>query len=839
MESYFAALIAVNIVCVLIIGMSGWQRGRPYMWPLIGLNILLALYHWLSYEMHTARVLSDAIVIARWHSVMILVSIPLLVMTFGLWSKIRHLKLLMAFYTALVMVLVVLNFATDGTLRFGSDVVLVREMSLTGDMISLLRGTDEAGFYLFHGLFFATLVFLLAVTLRFFRQRKSALALSLIAFFLVQIAVSYLSYQIDTHQVVFFYMGGLPLSLLSLVIAVAISISLKSTSAALEKQQRQRIKLETAFARIAKTVSAPGSRDFYSAMVSVLYDFAKADLVLLGQIASDDPGTVNTVVVLREGKNAQNFSYQLKGTPCENAIQHGICRYEKQVAALFPGDTMLADEGIESYLGVAFQNSQGETTGLLALLYRHPVETDDKTDLIMQVFAARAGAEFERDHLESRLKRMAYTDYISGLPNRARLLEVVNQTFFDCQRHHRNAMLMLVDLDGFGEINRKYGNDVGDQVIRQIGNKLSHYASGDIFIARNGGDEFVVLLKTIQGDARALMNVHWAAISAIINGVCQVGHRRVQVMCSMGAVVFPEQISERFDTMSAAEHALKQAKENGRNQCSLFDPEMLTSLVARRELNNDLAAALRSPGQLSVVYQPKVNHQGVLFGAEALLRWHHPVKGIISPAEFIPMAEESGVIHALGLWVLTEVCEQIRRWKKLQVAFGQVSVNVTAMQFDDPGFAANVQRIMKACEVSPDELELEITESGLLSDSGAAVETLTSLRGTGMSVALDDFGTGYSSLSYLRDLPIDVLKIDKSFVDNLFDARSAELIRAIIAIGKVMQLAIIAEGTETEAQVKELHAMGCDYYQGYYFSRPLPADDYARWLTAPPSLLPK
>ena len=264
---------------------------------------------------------------------------------------------------------------------------------------------------------------------------------------------------------------------------------------------------------------------------------------------------------------------------------------------------------------------------------------------------------------------------------------------------------------------------------------------------------------------------------------------------------------------------------------------MLALKDAARELEEELSKALQNDDELSMVYQPKVDPQGRLMGSEALLRWHHPVKGFISPAHFIPIAEETGLIHELGKWVLRCVFDQLRCWQQRDVPLFRVSVNVTASQFAEGDFIHYLLAERERYEIPAELIEVELTESSLLFDSQKAIEQLKTLQSTGISVALDDFGTGYSSLSYLRDLPLNVLKIDKSFIDNIEHQQSKELVRSIIAIGKHMKLLTVAEGTENLQQVEMLKEMGCDYFQGYYFSRPLKPDAFETYATQQTSAL--
>lgn len=829
MEVYYITLMTLNVMCAVLIFSSGVHQRQNYLFSLVILNIVVFFFHLFSWKLHTADSLTEAINYSGLHSGLTLLAIPVLFFTFSRWCEFKYSKLLTVAISVIVTSILVINSSNLYSIRYSEVVELVQFKSFFNDDVSLLNGKASEFAGLFHVLVFSCCGFLLLVAGQFYRQQKSSIAIALLLFIVAQIVVGYLGYKIDKLELSLFYMGGLPLTLFSVYYTLLLFTSYKQSALSLAVEQQSNLNLHQAITKLAEGLSSIDSKNFYEEIVQILYDFSKANYILIGTIKECEHRSIDTLVALKDGKIINNFSYTLSGSPCEIVASNEICIYPADVTSLFPTDKMLADESIASYIGAPLLDEKKNPVGVLALLYNHPCTPNSDIVNALKVFSSRAGSEIRRSNLQKRLERMAYYDYESKLPNRARLLEVINEKYIECKKNNTNALFMLIDLDRFGDINRKYGDDIGDQMIRQLGQRLGSYSSKDKFIARNSGDEFAVVLSNVRGEIASVLNVHWQAIKAILSEPCIIGQRQVNIKCSMGAVLFPAQIDNRFDVISSAEHAITRAKENGRDQCALFDPDILAKVDLQNELAADLAQALNTPGQLYIAYQAKVTPKGEVIGAEALIRWQHPSKGNIPPSEFIEIAEGCGLIHALGRWVTSEVCRQIRQWINDDKPVYKVSINIAAMQFDSPDFIAFICHTLEQHQLASKYIEIELTESGLLTDINRAVSNLNKLRAIGISIALDDFGTGYSSLSYLQDLPLDVLKIDKSFIDNLSQTRSAELVRSIISIGSHMNLLTVAEGTENIEQVNMLKAMGCDYFQGFYFCKPLPADEFMRY----------
>ena len=388
---------------------------------------------------------------------------------------------------------------------------------------------------------------------------------------------------------------------------------------------------------------------------------------------------------------------------------------------------------------------------------------------------------------------------------------------------------MFIDLDNFKDLNDTLGHDMGDQLLSQVASRLLACVREADTVARFGGDEFVVMLENLSSrlhEAASQAESVADKLLASLNQPFELGGARHYSTPSIGITLFGEHRLSVDELLKRADLAMYQAKAAGRNTQRFFDPEMQAAVNARSNLEADLRQGL-ARSELLVHYQPVVDHQGKLVGAEALARWRHPQRGMISPAEFIPLAEQTGLILPLGQAVLRSACTQLHLWAQHEAtAHLTLSVNVSARQFRQPGFVAQVLDTLRECQARPHKLKLELTESMLLGDIEDAVQRMELLKKQGVGFALDDFGTGYSSLSYLKRLPLDQVKIDQSFVrDVLSDPNDAAIVRTILALAKSLDLQVVAEGVETAGQLGFLRLHGCDGFQGYLFGRPVPVHE--------------
>lgn len=430
---------------------------------------------------------------------------------------------------------------------------------------------------------------------------------------------------------------------------------------------------------------------------------------------------------------------------------------------------------------------------------------------------------------QAELEHLAHYDALTGLPNRVLLMDRLGRAIERAQRRQHQVALLLLDLDGFKTVNDSLGHPVGDRLLALVAERLKAPVRVEDTVARLGGDEFALVLGGLS-DGKDVIEVVRKILETIEVPFSIDGHTAL-VTASIGIAVYPADGTHRDELIRNADAAMYGAKEAGRNTYRFYQASMTREAQGRLYMEQALRRALRQ-GELEVWYQPQVRlADGACVGVEALVRWRDPDKGMISPAEFIPMAERTGLIVPLGEYVLDEVCQAIQRWQTLSLDCGRVSVNVAGAQIARSDFVATVRDCLTRHAISPGMLAIEVTETLLMENMERAIEVLDGVKALGLTTAIDDFGTGYSSLAYLKRLPIDTLKIDRAFVQDIQDDPYDQAItRTIIAMGHTLGFTVIAEGVETAEQLAFLRAEGCDEGQGYYFAKPLPGDGFTRWL---------
>jgi diguanylate cyclase (GGDEF)-like protein/PAS domain S-box-containing protein len=438
----------------------------------------------------------------------------------------------------------------------------------------------------------------------------------------------------------------------------------------------------------------------------------------------------------------------------------------------------------------------------------------------------------ERKEAEQRIHDLAFYDPLTRLPNRRLLLDRLHQALSASARNATYGALLFIDLDNFKSLNDTLGHDMGDLLLIEVAQRLQTSLRGCDTAARLGGDEFVVMLEDLNQnavDAAAEVETVGTKILETLNQEYQLAGKPHHSTPSIGVTLFLGQKTSIDDLLKQADLAMYQSKAAGRNAMHFFDPKMQAAVSARSALETDLHEALNKE-QFVLHYQPQVDTDGRMVGAEALLRWHHPQRGLVPPGEFIPAAEETGLILPIGLWVLKVACARLAEWgAHAATADLTLAVNISARQLHQTDFVKQVTAVLETSGANPRRLKLELTESLLLDDIEGTIAKMSALKATGVSFSLDDFGTGYSSLSYLKRLPLDQLKIDRSFVrDVLTDPNDAVIARTIVALGQNLGLSVIAEGVETEAQRQFLAAHNCHSYQGYLFGKPEPAESHPR-----------
>ena len=441
----------------------------------------------------------------------------------------------------------------------------------------------------------------------------------------------------------------------------------------------------------------------------------------------------------------------------------------------------------------------------------------------------------ESKKAKAEIEQLAYYDPLTNLPNRRLLLDRLNQELGFSKRHKTFGALLFLDLDHFKKINDALGHPVGDALLREVANRATKQLRREDTVARLGGDEFVILLKELGKAAPGVATQAQTVAEKVRRALSKpyfIADHEHYVTPSIGITIFPEKKKNAATVLKQADTAMYQAKKDGRNAIRFFHPSMQAAADARLALEKDLRHALERQ-ELSLHYQPQVDSEGSIIGAEALLRWQHPLRGMIPPNEFIPVAEETGIILPIGRWVLATACEQLKSWQKgnISSSFQHLAVNVSPRQFRMVNFVKQIQDVVNSSGIDPSLLTLEVTEGMAIENVADTIAKMQALKHLGVRFSMDDFGTGYSSLTYLKQLPLDQVKIDQSFIQDIDrDPNNEVIIETIISMANLLGLDVIAEGVETEAHVHFLVGKGCVIYQGYYFDRPLILTEFTRKL---------
>ena len=428
-----------------------------------------------------------------------------------------------------------------------------------------------------------------------------------------------------------------------------------------------------------------------------------------------------------------------------------------------------------------------------------------------------------------RMSHLASHDPLTDLPNRLLLGDRLARALALAHRHQRRLAVLFLDIDRFKYINDSLGHLLGDELLRAVGREVTMCVRSSDTVSRHGGDEFVVVLSELEHAEDAAMGAQ-KIIAALARPHQLAGHE-LHITVSIGISVYPDDGEDAETLLQSADTALYHAKDQGRDCFQFFKPDLNVRAVERQSIEAGLHRAL-DKREFELLYQPKMNLKtGAVVGAEALIRWRHPDRGLVEPARFVPIAEDCGLIRPIGRWVVHEACRQAQAWQDAGLRPVPVSVNISAIEFRGKGFLQNIVDILKDTCLDPHYLEIEITESVLMAQVEATNSVLHALKTLGVQLAIDDFGTGWSNLNYLRDFPIDALKVDKSFVQEITSgSNSAPIVSAVISLGKSLKHRVIAEGVETRDQLAFLQAEDCGEGQGYYFSRPLAAQQFARML---------
>ncbi len=711
-------------------------------------------------------------------------------------------------------------------------------------------------------------------------------------------------------------------------------------------EQRQ---VEQAIHTLMETTAGAIGDRFFETIVHRLSAWLDIDVALVGRL--EKPNHVTTLSMQVDGKTLPNTTYELTNTPCDKATCSGYCFYPKNLSQLFPDNRILNRLKAEGYVGVPLKGKDGQTIGILCGISRQELTLPKNAKEVLNIIAARAGAELERklseeelklaSHVyentiegimvtdvkgrilsvnpafttitgysaeeaigntprllksnkherpfykqmwksiitqgswkgeiwnrrksgevyperltistirdasgkairytavfyditdikesEDKIRHRAFHDPLTELPNRLLFQDRLLQAIAHAKRSNDQLAVMFMDVDHFKNLNDSLGHHMGDIFLHRLATQLTQIIRVEDTVSRMGGDEFTILLTQISSetDAASIAN----KILALFKSPFELGGHNVHLGASIGIALYPNDGDNTDTLIRNADTAMYHAKERGRNNYQFFTAEMESRVRERVILEADLRKGLERD-EFNLYYQPIYHLQTeAVMGFEALIRWQHPESGFISPAKFIPIAEERGLIVPIGEWVLRKACQQLERWSQQRNDSLYMSINISAHQFTKKEFIRTVSEILGESRFKPEQLIFEITETAMMDNVGYTIQTLKQLRAMGIQIAMDDFGTGYSSFTYLKQLPIDILKLDHTFMrDVMHDPDSAEIAASIIDLAKKLRLNVIAEGIETPEQLEFLKKHQCARGQGFLFSKPLPQDEASELL---------
>ncbi|RJR14741.1 MAG: GGDEF domain-containing response regulator [Nitrospiraceae bacterium] len=516
--------------------------------------------------------------------------------------------------------------------------------------------------------------------------------------------------------------------------------------------------------------------------------------------------------------------------------EHDICLFDYRLGEYTGLDLLREAVSAGCKAPIILLTGQGDSGIDIEAIKGGAADYLSKTGITSHLLERSVRYAIERKRTEERIVHMAYYDGLTNLPNRSLFLDRLSQALTHSNRYKDNCALLFIDLDNFKKINDTLDHRIGDLLLKGVADRLNCFVrSADTIarqkaralastVARLGGDEFTVLLTEIYSMQDAAKVAQ--RILNSLNSPFNLDGHEVFISASIGIAIHPADGEDMDTLIKNADTAMYHAKENGKNHFQFYKYSMNETALERLTMENDLRRAITG-NELSLLYQPRINiSNGTIVGTEALVRWEHPVHGTISPTRFIPLAEDTGLIVPIGEWVLKTACRQKKIWHGKSPVHAPVSVslNISGHQFSQGNLASIMEKILEDTGLDPSFLELEITESAIMKNADATIALLHKLRDMGVKLSMDDFGTGYSSFNYLKRFPLDIIKIDRSFIKDITNSRrDATIVKAIIAMAHTLELKVVAEGVETEEQLRLLQDMECDEMQGYLLCRPLPA----------------
>ncbi|MBF7073377.1 EAL domain-containing protein [Glaciecola sp. MH2013] len=831
----FASLVGVNIMCALfIIFLKRDNAGRQFA-VVIAFCFLVCFFQYSTWQYHLSSDFASSILWLKIQTSLLYLVITPYFLIFAFWCGASNIKYYVYTVCPLVLVLFVHNLIAPYSGRFTATQApdLIGYTVFGDETVYRLAGEMSAGALLFYVISFVVLMQFVFWLARSRGKLPSAIWNMLAVSLLLQVFAIVMSVLTQKGVYETVLLGGLSFTFLNIVCCLGYSNLVIQKNHDFDTLSYRTATLENILVSIATRTPDMTSDDYLTAVISKMQEASGASTgIILVYDGPAENNKVKTAVAIHRQRILDTISFSRDNIPKDFRDPNDTHIVTSGLMDNYPESEFYQNIRAQAMISVPMFTKPGEPVGVMSLYFTNPSTPDDSFLNIVKVCASRLAAEYAQELLVKELENIAYVDYQTKLPNLFQLNKVLKGHEREIAQSNESVILIKFDIDGFADLNRKIGFDGADEVLKTIARRLANYASEQQIIARTGGDEFTFMTVDSARDLNGIIEMHWQALKSIVGAKIKTNKGTFRLRCSAGSVIYPSQVPTDMDAMRCAEFALSQAKIKGKNRLQTFDSQMIESINRQKhiekELRNELEA--KNSDAMFLVYQPKVNLKGQMIGAEALSRWTHPELGVIPPLEFIPIAEACGLIDQLGFWCIEEVCQQLASWRTDGFSpQGRVGINVSAQQFDSGDFVAELLAITEKYNIAPSQLDLELTESSLMKNIDSSIKTITELREHQFSISLDDFGTGYSSLSYLKDLPLDYLKIDRSFVIDAENGTSLYLLQSILSIGKNMQLKTVAEGVEEYQQVELLNTLGCDYFQGYYFSRPLEAKAFSEW----------
>lgn len=627
-----------------------------------------------------------------------------------------------------------------------------------------------------------------------------------------------------------------PLLLVNFFLVFLYSVHIRQKS---HREQRR-------FYDIVTRISEHNSEKLFPALVVQLSEFLGADYVHIGRFNKPQGSILKALAICDNGQVKENVELELAGSPCIKAFEGDVWFADKDLQCNFPDSTLVSELRAVSYLGYPLRDGAGEVVGVISAFGQKRFRHGQSAVVLLALVAQHASSELERRRVQQAMERMAYYDPLTEMSNWRFFREKLVTTLGWAHQSGESFGLIFLDVDRFKDINQTLGHETGDHLLRLFAERMASILDDQAIISRKGGDRFFVLLPHLMHVADVCQVAE--SLIEMLQEPFEVQGREVYLTISVGVVTFPENGDTIATLLANADAAMHRAKEKGGGRIERYAPAMGVASRARLCLEGALRSALKKE-EFLLHYQPQyrlsteriVGDEGLLHdrvssrlvGAECLIRWMRPGRGLVSPLEFIPLAEENGLIDEIGAWVLEAACSQLRQWQQWFGSDFKMSVNLSPRQLHDPALGDRIAATLAANGLRPEVLCLELTESCLVGSVQESEQQLQRLRSLGVGIAIDDFGTGYSSLSYLRRFPVTALKIDRSFVQDIGEhADHQAIVKNIISMADVLKLEVVAEGVETEQQLSCLYAAGCRTVQGYLLGRPMAAVDFVTLLSS-------